>query len=479
MDVYVPYAGIVLCVGPSNSGKTTLLESWVQTQQVKSSEIVSSDDYRERVGDVRFLDWKSRPRDEASSLMEQYQIQSAEAFRTMDAVIEARCRLNKLTIVDATHLHPDDRERYRKIVRSHHLPILTLLFHTKEATLLLRDSERDEPRGKKRVKQQLQTFKQQLRLLKKERYARSYSIYEDEIVHLIRPVESPIELDVGKGLDIVGDIHGCFDEFLTLLHRLGYQQNEAGFYIHPEGRTFLSLGDIMSRGPKSLQTLQFFHNHIQAGLAHMVDSNHGWKIARWLDGQHVQLTHGDEKVEQEFLTYEHTHGSEKATELKKQLKDLLLKAPSHYVLKKNGVATAVCVHAGIRDEWIGKQSHEISDVARYGETDGFDDANKPIRKDWTVHHKTSPLIIWGHDPRKKAMVVNGTINIDQGAVFGGDLQRFVTRKETPCLWTSKPTILMGITTHCTNLKKHDLLYRTSLNTSKVTLRRLSYSATSI
>lgn len=151
MDVYVPYAGIVLCVGPSNSGKTTLLESWVQTQQVKSSEIVSSDDYRERVGDVRFLDWKSRPRDEASSLMEQYQIQSAEAFRTMDAVIESRCRLNKLTIVDATHLHPDDRERYRKIARSHHLPILTLLFHTKEATLLLRDSERDEPRGKKNV----------------------------------------------------------------------------------------------------------------------------------------------------------------------------------------------------------------------------------------------------------------------------------------------------------------------------------------
>ncbi len=424
MDVYVPYAGIILCVGPSNSGKTTLLQSWIQTQQVKSSEVVSSDDYRERVGDLRFLDWKNRPRDEASSLMEQYRIQSTEAFQTMDAIIESRCRLNKLTIVDATHLHPSDRERYRNIARSHHLPILTLVFHTKEATLLLRDSERDEPRGKKRVKQQLQTFKQQLRLLKKERYARSYSIYEDETVRLIRPVTSPIELDVGKGLDIVGDIHGCFDEFLILLHKLGYQQNTAGFYIHPEGRKILSLGDIMSRGPKSLQTLQFFYNHIQAGLAYMVDSNHGWKIARWLDGKQVQLTHGDDKVEQEFLAYEHAHGVEKAAKLKEQLKDLLLKAPSHYVLKKNGVATAVCVHAGIRDEWIGKQSHEISDIARYGETDGFDDAHKPIRKDWTVHHKTNPLIIWGHDPRKKAMTVNGTLNIDQGAVFGGELTAF-------------------------------------------------------
>ena len=82
------------------------------------------------------------------------------------------------------------------------------------------------------------------------------------------------------GLDIIGDIHGCFDEWRELLDKLGYRQNEDGLYVHPEGRKFLSLGDIMSRGPKSFATLQFFYEHVEAGLAYMIDSNHGWKIAR-------------------------------------------------------------------------------------------------------------------------------------------------------------------------------------------------------
>ncbi len=131
------------------SGKTTLLQSWIAAGTVKRSEVVSSDDFRELVGDLRFLDWKGRPRDEANSLINHYQELSREAFQTMDAVVETRCRLNKLTIIDATHLHPDDRERYRQLAKKHHLPILSLVFYMDEQTLLDRDINREEPRGKK------------------------------------------------------------------------------------------------------------------------------------------------------------------------------------------------------------------------------------------------------------------------------------------------------------------------------------------
>ncbi|GAF13043.1 hypothetical protein JCM19045_2260 [Bacillus sp. JCM 19045] len=133
----------------------------------------------------------------------------------------------------------------------------------------------------------------------------------------------------------------------------------------------------------------------------MIDSNHGWKIARWLDGKDVQLTHGDEKVMQELQAFEQANGREKTEELKLKLKEMLLQAPSHYIIKKQGVPTAACVHAGIRDEWIGKQSHAISDFCRYGDTDGFDEQQKPIRKDWTINHKNSLLIIWDMTRRKK------------------------------------------------------------------------------
>lgn len=79
---------------------------------------------------------------------------------------------------------------------------------------------------------------------------------------------------------------------------------------------------------------------------------------------------------------------------------------------------AVCTHAGIRDEFIGKQSAQVQDFCRYGDTAGFTEQGKPVRKDWTIHHQGSTLIIWGHDPKPQPLIINNTVNIDQGAVFG-------------------------------------------------------------
>lgn len=421
MEVVLPYAGIVLLVGPSNSGKSTLLKNLVEKEQLLSSEVVSSDDFRVLVSDIEFIDWKQRSNDEADSLYDQYQKISGEAFSLMDSLIETRCRLNKLTIVDATHLHPDDRKRYITIAKNNHVPIVAIILDVEQNILLERDEFRDNPRGKRRIKQQYQVFKREKRFIKKEGYHATYFIHNTDEIELKRHSKNPIELDVAKGIDIIGDVHGCFDEMIQILEKLGYEQNHEKYFIHPEGRKFLSLGDVMSRGPKSLETMQFFLRHVNQDLAYMIDSNHGWKIARWLDGRKVTLNHGDELVEEEIKQFQEQYGEEQTVELKKELKKFLLNAPSHYVLTKNGVPTLVCTHAGIKDEFIGKQSYDVSDFCRYGDTDGFDDAGKPIRKDWSIHHKASTLIIWGHDPKPKPLIINNTINIDQGVVFGGEL----------------------------------------------------------
>lgn len=142
-------------------------------------------------------------------------------------------------------------------------------------------------------------------------------------------------IEIENGVDIVGDIHACFDEWMEMLSRLGYQKNGQGYYVHPEGRKIISLGDVMSRGPKSIETMQFFLKHHGRNMF-MVDSNHGWKIASWLDGRNVQLKHGDEKVREEFLQFEQQVGKEKAAQLKQQLRDLLIDLPSHYVLTDKG-----------------------------------------------------------------------------------------------------------------------------------------------
>ncbi|MEH7505696.1 polynucleotide kinase [Neobacillus drentensis] len=180
----------------------------------------------------------------------------------------------------------------------------------------------------------------------------------------------------------------------------------------------------MSRGPRSIETLQFFQKHVTAGLAYMIDSNHGWKIARWLDGKNVKLAHGDENVKAEFDEYEVKFGKDETERLKEQIRDMLLEAKSHYIIQKNGVNVAVAVHAGIKDHYIGKQSPRISDFCRYGDTDGLDENGKPVRKDWSFAHQSSELILWGHDPRTQPLLVNNTLNIDQGVVFGGNLTAY-------------------------------------------------------
>lgn len=44
--------------------------------------------------------------------------------------------------------------------------------------------------------------------------------------------------------DIIGDIHGCFDELLDLIAKLGYEEIQ-GVYVHPEGRQLVFVGDAM------------------------------------------------------------------------------------------------------------------------------------------------------------------------------------------------------------------------------------------
>ncbi len=424
-EINLPHAGIVLLVGPSNSGKTTLLNQLIQEQQIFSSEVVSSDQFRVLVSDIEFIDWNRRPKNEADALFYEYQQISKEAFEAMDYIIAKRCGLNKLTFIDATHLRDYEREKYLQMAKRYHVPAIAIVLNLAETELLRRDLARDFPRGKNRIKQQYQHFKKTLRSIKKEGFRRCYIFGEEELQVLnVNRLDNPLLIDVGNGIDIIGDIHGCFEEFSELLSELGYRENEEGYFIHSEGRKILSLGDVMSRGPRSIETLQFFQKHVTAGLAYMIDSNHGWKIARWLDGKNVKLAHGDENVKAEFDEYESKFGKDETERLKEQIKELLLEAKSHYVIRKNGVNVAVAVHAGIKDHYIGKQSPRISDFCRYGDTDGLDETGKPVRKDWSIAHQSSEHILWGHDPRTQPLLVNNTLNIDQGVVFGGNLTAY-------------------------------------------------------
>ncbi len=87
--------------------------------------------------------------------------------------------------------------------------------------------------------------------------------------------------------DIVGDIHGCFDELRDLLTQLGYEiAQESGDYrvTPPEGRKAIFVGDLVDRGPKIPHVLRLAMSMVSAGQALCVPGNHDMKLLKKLRG---------------------------------------------------------------------------------------------------------------------------------------------------------------------------------------------------
>ncbi len=100
-------------------------------------------------------------------------------------------------------------------------------------------------------------------------------------------------------VDIVGDIHGCYDEFYELTKKLEYNW-KSGYPIHSKGRKLVFVGDLTDRGPQSIKIIHIVHTLIQKDLAYYVPGNHCNKLYRYFLGNKVQITHGLETTVAEF-----------------------------------------------------------------------------------------------------------------------------------------------------------------------------------
>lgn len=80
-------------------------------------------------------------------------------------------------------------------------------------------------------------------------------------------------------IDIVGDIHGLYDEFINFISQLGYIVIDKTIY-HPEGRKLLFLGDLIDRGLKSIDMLELVSNSVKNGH-YCICGNHEYKILQF------------------------------------------------------------------------------------------------------------------------------------------------------------------------------------------------------
>lgn len=216
-------------------------------------------------------------------------------------------------------------------------------------------------------------------------------------------------------LDIVGDIHGCFSEFEMLTKELGYSW-EHGVPLHPEGRRLSFLGDLTDRGPESLRTINLvWELVIKRELSFYSPGNHCNKLYRYFLGNKVQISHGLETTAAEYEALDQA-GRQL---VKERFIQLYEHAPLYQV---HDGGNLVIAHAGIKKDYIGRQSSKVKTFVLYGDITGkMNPDGTPVRRDWALKHPGTPAIVYGHTPVSEPRIVNNTYNIDTGAVFGGRL----------------------------------------------------------
>jgi protein phosphatase len=212
--------------------------------------------------------------------------------------------------------------------------------------------------------------------------------------------------------DIIGDVHGCFDELTALLGNLGYEVSDDGTGAHhPEGRRAFFVGDLVDRGPATPSVLRLAMGMVEAGDALCIPGNHEAKLLRALQGRNVTKSHGLAETLEQLAA--------EPPEFSKQVAEFIDGLVSHLVLDDGKLVIA---HAGLREDMHGRASGAVRSFALYGDTTGeTDEFGLPVRYPWAEDYRGDAFVVFGHTPVPEATWLNRTICVDTGCVFGGHL----------------------------------------------------------
>lgn len=399
MKVTLPELCVVALIGVSGSGKSTFAR-----KHFKPTEVISSDFCRALVSDD-----------------ENNQAATNDAFDVLYYIAGKRLEAGKLTVIDATNVQDDARKPILNLGKEFNCLCAAIVLDVPEKVCIERNAARpDRDFGPHVIPRQRQQLRKTLKQLKREGFRYLYILDSEEKIDAVtlerQPLWNNLKHEHGP-FDIIGDVHGCFDELLELVTNLGYtatrsEQSEFGFEVTaPDQRKALFVGDLVDRGPNTPDVLRLVMSMVKANIGLCVPGNHDIKLMRKLKGSDVRITHGlAESLEQ----------LERETpEFKKEIADWIDKLISHYVLDDGKLVVA---HAGMKEKFQGRGSGKVRDFALFGETTGeTDEYGLPVRYQWANDYRGDAMVVYGHTPVVEPEWINRTICIDTGCVFGGKL----------------------------------------------------------
>ncbi len=402
MEIKVPELSLIVLIGASGSGK-----SFFAKKHFKRTEILSSDECRAMVSDV-----------------ENNLSATNDAFDVLYYIAGKRLKNGLLTVIDATNVQKESRRGLVELGRTYHCLPVAIVLDLPESVCEERNRNRcDRNVDKYVIHQQTRQLKKSIRGLKKEGFRQIYILKSVEEIDAVREIQREKlynnKTDEAGPFDIIGDIHGCFDELRELLSKLGYKiekvdETETNFgfnVLSPEKRKVVFVGDLVDRGPDSPNVLRLVMSMVNSGVAYCVPGNHDLKLQKFLTGKQVQLNYGLEETVKQLET--------ETAQFKSIVEKFLYNLISHYVFDKGKLVVS---HAGLKEDMQGRGSASVRSFCIYGETTGeIDEFGLAIRYNWAEEYRGQAKVVYGHTPIPEPEWLNRTIDIDTGCVFGGKL----------------------------------------------------------
>ncbi|MEM6930431.1 MAG: AAA family ATPase, partial [Myxococcota bacterium] len=347
MELVVPELSLVLLVGASGAGKSTFA-----AKHFAATEVLSSDHYRGVVSND-----------------DNAQDASADAFAVLEFIAEKRLARGLLTVIDATNVDKTYRARWIRLARRYHVLPVAITFELPPKRCQERNADRpDRSFGLHVIRRQASQLRRGVGGLRREGFRYVHRLRTEVQVDaavIERPRPWTDRRDDAGPFDIIGDVHGCYDELCELLASLGYRvqppdDDDGAFAVTPPGgRRALFLGDLVDRGPASDRVLHLVMDMVAGGAAVCVPGNHEAKLKRHLEGKQVKLTHGLDRTVEQLAS--------RTEAFRNRVERFIDGLVSHFVLDGGALVVA---HAGMREELAGRASGRVRQFALYGETTG-------------------------------------------------------------------------------------------------------------
>tara|TARA_Y100000588_G_scaffold324551_2_gene357787 strand:+ start:6413 stop:8764 length:2352 start_codon:yes stop_codon:yes gene_type:complete len=243
---------------PPASGKSTFLKN----NNIPNHMIISSDTLRSEIlGNTYSYD-------QYGLVNEPLYNDDSSIFRILRTALQARLKEKLTTFLDATNCTDKDRKNFVKIANEYGVKSTVLIFDIDKDTCIKQDAGRLNRVGEESISRFFDKFK-------------TDSIFDYKLINGSTKINFVHNSLPHGRFDIIGDTHGCLDEFIELTTKqLGYRYNK-GELFHIEGRKLLLLGDFLDRGRQSIEMMKLAYDLQQQGHV-ILSGNHDNKLNNFL-----------------------------------------------------------------------------------------------------------------------------------------------------------------------------------------------------